>query len=50
MAVVCPVCREVVQSYSGVILYHGVHYHDKFIMCAGSYLSYPYKFVHSCCN
>lgn len=39
MVVVCPVCRDLVQSQNGYILSHGVHYHGKQDICAGSFNS-----------
>lgn len=40
MEVVCPVCRDVVHIYNGIILLHGVTYHGKFERCSGSLTPY----------
>lgn len=36
MVVVCPVCREVVHTFSGVIVSHGSSRHGVFDVCFGS--------------
>lgn len=40
MAVVCPICREVVHVSCGYIVRHGYTVHSVFKTCAGSGSSY----------
>lgn len=49
LVVVCPVCREMVHTYNGYILKHGIKYHGKEDLCAGSETPYSLT-IEGCCS
>lgn len=49
MAVVCPVCREVVHVSAGYVVRHGVRHHLSFVECSAS--GTPYLCIEDgCCG